>query len=94
MLLFDFAATLVESHPDGLPGEVVNRCLAKREGKSACGNGLLDEIALSIEVLAITGCESNTGVVAPSEMIAKDKAMLESRQADYSKAMQEAYGKK
>ncbi|EMI42803.1 hypothetical protein RRSWK_04616 [Rhodopirellula sp. SWK7] len=44
--------------------------------------------------LAFTGCEGNTGVVEPPEMTAEDKAALEARQAEYSKSMAEAYGKK
>ncbi len=50
--------------------------------------------ALLLGTLAFTGCEGNTGVVEPPEMTAEDKAALEARQAEYSKSMAEAYGKK
>ncbi|EMI53439.1 hypothetical protein [Rhodopirellula sallentina] len=53
-----------------------------------CCSGLL------LGALVAIGCEGNTGIVEPPEMTAEDKAALEARQAEYSKSMAEAYGKK
>ncbi|MCM2373104.1 hypothetical protein NB063_21045 [Rhodopirellula sp. ICT_H3.1] len=55
--------------------------------KACCG-------AVLLGALMTIGCESNTGVVEPPEMTAEDQAALEARQAEYSKSMEEAYGKK
>lgn len=51
-------------------------------------------IAIVVGALFMTGCEGNTGVVEPPVVSAEDAAKNEARQADYSKSMEEAYGKK
>lgn len=50
-------------------------------------------MALFLGSLAMTGCDSNTGVVETPEVTAEDAAKIEASQAEYQKSMQESYGK-